>query len=195
MLFDEELKVQVGRIEGGSFVRVTHLPTGRQRTFGPFGDEDPASLILRLRTEIEDDLRDAGLMQYVLDPDWKTLAEFERNDLFADTAVGDWRPMNAMLGALRKHSHADRLSAFTSHRKLVVTPAIGYADRIRSDSVTIEYRPTDQTFLISYLRPFPPTVADSSRHSLTWAPAVAMRLLDRLVSDSEAKTVKPQGTG
>src|SRR5688572_20141861 len=98
-------------------------------------------------------------MQYVLDPDWKTLAELERDDLFASTAEGDWRPMTAMLDALRKHAHADRLSAFTSHRQLVVTPAVGYADRTRSDSVTIVYRPTDQTFLISYLRPFPPTVA------------------------------------
>ena len=57
----------------------------------------------------------------------------------------------------------DRLSAFTSHRKLAVTPAIGYADRIRSDSVMIEYRPT-----------------------------VAMRLLDKLVSESEVKTVGPR---
>jgi hypothetical protein len=61
MLRDAEVKVDVGRMVGGSFVRVTHIPTGRQRMVGPIGSEPSASVATRLRVEIEAELRAAGL--------------------------------------------------------------------------------------------------------------------------------------
>jgi hypothetical protein len=65
MLRDLDIKVEVGRISGGSFVRVIHLPTGRRRMVGPIGGQPPAVVATRLRSEIEAELREVGLTQYL----------------------------------------------------------------------------------------------------------------------------------
>jgi len=57
-LSDRDIRVEVGRIAGGSFVRVTHLPTGKQRMLGPIGAEPPAVVAKRLRAELEAELRE-----------------------------------------------------------------------------------------------------------------------------------------
>lgn len=66
MLRDADLQVYVGRLlDGGSFVQVTHIPTGRRRMAGPLGKESPAGASVRLQSEIEGDLRAAGQHQYL----------------------------------------------------------------------------------------------------------------------------------
>lgn len=65
MLRDVDIKVEIGRITGGSFVRVIHMPTGRQRMVGPIGGEPPSVIATRLRSEIEAELRALGLTQYL----------------------------------------------------------------------------------------------------------------------------------
>jgi hypothetical protein len=66
MLRDADLEVYIGRlVRGGSFVRVTHIPTGCQRMAGPLGKESPASASVRLQSEIEGELRAAGQHQYL----------------------------------------------------------------------------------------------------------------------------------
>jgi hypothetical protein len=66
MLRDEEIRVDVGRIDGGSFVRVTHVPTGKVRRGGPLHGESPDAAAKRLRSELEDELRTLGLTEYVV---------------------------------------------------------------------------------------------------------------------------------
>ena len=66
MLRDEDVKVAIGRrVGGGSFVRVTHLPTGRSRYVGPLHGESPDAVIRRLCGDIESELREVGLMDFV----------------------------------------------------------------------------------------------------------------------------------
>lgn len=53
-----EFRVQIGRADKGrTFVRVIHLPTGKDRIVAGLGDEDPrdveARLIEELKQEIE----------------------------------------------------------------------------------------------------------------------------------------------
>jgi hypothetical protein len=63
MLRDDQIKVDVGRVDEGSFVRVTHLPTGRSRAVGPLKGEAPQAVVARLRNEIEAELRGEGLLE------------------------------------------------------------------------------------------------------------------------------------
>jgi hypothetical protein len=60
VLRSDDLRIDHGQTAGGSFVRVTHLPTGRRRFFGPLAGEKPEAVIARLRDEIETELRGAG---------------------------------------------------------------------------------------------------------------------------------------
>ena len=57
MLRDNEVRVDIGRaIDGGTFVRVVHIPTGRTRTKEGVGSEPPAAVVSRLRAELEAEL-------------------------------------------------------------------------------------------------------------------------------------------
>ena len=67
MLRQEEIRIEIGRITGGSFIRVKHVPTGRSRFQGPLGGQLPEDVRKRLLEELEAELRDAGLTQYLID--------------------------------------------------------------------------------------------------------------------------------
>jgi hypothetical protein len=65
MLRDNEVRIDTGRArDGGTFVRVIHIPTGRTRTKDRLGAENHAA-VARLRGEPEAELVAAGLTQYV----------------------------------------------------------------------------------------------------------------------------------
>ncbi len=66
MLRDNEVRIDIGRArDGGTFVRVLHIPTGRARTKDRLGAESHAAVVSRLRAELEAELLAAGLTQYV----------------------------------------------------------------------------------------------------------------------------------
>jgi hypothetical protein len=66
MLKAEEIRMDVGRAVGGDFIRITHLPTGIFRAKGPpLGNGGGAFKRQALR-EIEAELRQKGLTQYLL---------------------------------------------------------------------------------------------------------------------------------
>ncbi len=67
MIPKEDIKIDIGRITGGSFIRVNHLPTGRSRMQGPLGGQLPENVQKRLLEELEAELRKAGLTQYLID--------------------------------------------------------------------------------------------------------------------------------
>ena len=74
MLHDQHIIVSQGRAEGGDFVMITHEPTGISRSFGPplgVGKErdDRQKQILQ---EIESELRDKGLTEYIWHPKKKS---------------------------------------------------------------------------------------------------------------------------
>lgn len=65
MLRDNEIRIDTGRaIDGGTFVRIVHLPTGRTRTADRLGAEAHAAAVSRLRVELEADLLASGLVQF-----------------------------------------------------------------------------------------------------------------------------------
>jgi hypothetical protein len=68
MLRQEDLRVDVGRCQGGSFIRVVHLPTGISRVKGPCGGESFYSIKVRFLDEIENELVALGLSQHIEPP-------------------------------------------------------------------------------------------------------------------------------
>ena len=60
MIPDEDVVVDTGRCEGGTFVRVRHVPTGRSRTRAPLGGERHEDVVRRLRAELEAELGAEG---------------------------------------------------------------------------------------------------------------------------------------
>jgi hypothetical protein len=66
MLRQDEVEMALGRCEGGSFIRVTHLPTGVSRYKGPLGGESTESVTARFGHEIEQELIAKGLLQYIV---------------------------------------------------------------------------------------------------------------------------------
>lgn len=66
MLRHEEVQVELGRCEGGSFIRVTHLPTGVTRYKEPLGGESFQSITARFLRDIEQDLIASGSLQYIV---------------------------------------------------------------------------------------------------------------------------------
>lgn len=66
MLRQEDLRVDVGRCEGGSFVRVVHLPTGISRVKGPCGGESIHSIKVRFLREIEQEVVASGLSHHIV---------------------------------------------------------------------------------------------------------------------------------
>lgn len=66
MLRQEELQIDIGRCVGGSFIQVTHVPTGVSRNKGPFGGESSHCIKNRFLDEIEQELIARGLTQYVV---------------------------------------------------------------------------------------------------------------------------------
>jgi len=121
---------------------------------------------------------------------WETLSHIDKERLDAKYASGPFRPMLDLLNELRRHRHADRLSAYTSHFQFIVTLAIGYADQERADRITIEYRPSLGTFKVAYLRPFTQINSDVATCDTASAVAIAGDFLERLVAAGEVKTTR-----
>lgn len=61
---NEDVEIVVGRTEGGTFVRVAHVSTGRHRYQGPLDGEHPEITKTRLIRELFLELRDAGVDGY-----------------------------------------------------------------------------------------------------------------------------------
>lgn len=66
MLKPEHIRVDTGRCDGGSVVRVTHLPTGISRTRAPLRGSSPREVTQHFLREIEAELVDRGLADYVV---------------------------------------------------------------------------------------------------------------------------------
>jgi hypothetical protein len=66
MLRDDELRQDIGRCDGGSFCRLVHVPTGITRVSGPLRGAKLHETIKAWRKEIEGELIERGLVQYVL---------------------------------------------------------------------------------------------------------------------------------
>lgn len=67
---DDDIEIVLGRTEGGSFVRVKHVPTGRHRYVGPLHGESPEAVQSRLLKELLLELREARVDGYLeVEPD------------------------------------------------------------------------------------------------------------------------------
>lgn len=66
MLSREEIRVDNGRCTGGSFLRITHVPTGISRQKAPLGGESYRQAMERFLSEIEQELVDRGLIQFII---------------------------------------------------------------------------------------------------------------------------------
>jgi hypothetical protein len=66
MLREDDIRIDLGRCVGGSFLRVTHIPTGLTRSIAPVHGLRPHELIRKWLDEIEADLAQRGLGQYIL---------------------------------------------------------------------------------------------------------------------------------
>ena len=66
MLRQEDLQFAVGRCVGGSFIQITHVPTGVSRMKGPLGGESSHSIEKRFLDEIEQELVARGLTQFIV---------------------------------------------------------------------------------------------------------------------------------
>ena len=76
MLHDNEVRIDTGRaLDGTTFVRVVHIPTGRFRTESSLGSESHVAAVTRLRAELEAELVAAGLIQLRGDRDHSTATD------------------------------------------------------------------------------------------------------------------------
>jgi hypothetical protein len=66
MLRQEDILMEIGRCEGGSFVRVVHTPTGISRRRGPLRGANVHELLQVWLQEIENELRQLGLVQHII---------------------------------------------------------------------------------------------------------------------------------
>jgi len=69
MLHREDVRTDIGRCTGGSFVRVTHLPSRIARQKGPRDGEAVPIVEARLLAEIERELVGRGSSQYIIPAD------------------------------------------------------------------------------------------------------------------------------
>jgi hypothetical protein len=66
MIRAEDLQLEIGRCEGGSFLRLVHTPTGIDRQKGPLGNSNQHELKRRWVGEIEAELVAKGLTRYLV---------------------------------------------------------------------------------------------------------------------------------
>jgi hypothetical protein len=71
MLREEDIRIHVGRCVGGTFLQLVHVPTGIFRTKGPLGAASQHQLVSAWTHEIETELIERGLTQYIV-PDFRT---------------------------------------------------------------------------------------------------------------------------
>lgn len=81
MLREEEIRIDTGRAgDGYDFIRFVHVPTGIQRFHpGPLRDVNRHQLIERWLQEIEEELKEKGMTEYII-PDYhkKTTSQVRR---------------------------------------------------------------------------------------------------------------------
>lgn len=65
MLRQEDIRIDVGRCVGGTFLRVTHIPSGVTRHKAPLCCESSREVAERFLREIERELVDRGLSCHV----------------------------------------------------------------------------------------------------------------------------------
>jgi hypothetical protein len=66
MLRGDEIRIDVGRCDGGTFLRIVHVPTRVSRSKAPLGGEPSSEVRSRLLAEIEGELVRRGLSQYIV---------------------------------------------------------------------------------------------------------------------------------
>ena len=66
MLRDEDIQMDIGRCVGGSFLRLTHIPTGVSRYKGPLAGANQHELVQGWLREIETELIERGLTQHIV---------------------------------------------------------------------------------------------------------------------------------
>jgi hypothetical protein len=71
MLREEDIHIKEGRCVGGTFLEVVHLPSGISRSNGPIGAVSQHQLVSAWKHEIETELIERGLSQYIV-PDFRT---------------------------------------------------------------------------------------------------------------------------
>ncbi len=71
MLKEEDIRIRVGRCAGGTFLELVHVPTGISRSKGPLRGVSHDQLVSAWRTEIETELIERGLTQFI-GPDFRT---------------------------------------------------------------------------------------------------------------------------
>lgn len=80
MLREEDIHIKAGRCVGGIFLEVLHVPTGVSRSKGPIGELSQCQLVSAWKHEIESELIERGLSQYIV-PDFRTNRTRQRRRL------------------------------------------------------------------------------------------------------------------
>jgi hypothetical protein len=60
-----DIRVDTGRCQGGSFVRVIHIPSGLSRYLGPIGLANVDTVVRKFLLEIEEELKAKGKNEYI----------------------------------------------------------------------------------------------------------------------------------
>lgn len=77
VLREEDIREDIGRGEdsargiAGTFIRITHVPTGISRTRAPLADDSAHAIRVRFPTEIEEELISKGLTEHIV-PAYRT---------------------------------------------------------------------------------------------------------------------------
>jgi hypothetical protein len=68
MLRDEEIRIDIGRAEGGDFIKIIHIPTGISRIkMPPIGSSrNQYEIKKQFLNEIENEIKNKGLTQYII---------------------------------------------------------------------------------------------------------------------------------
>jgi hypothetical protein len=68
VLREEEIETRFGRMEGGSFIQLTHLPTGISRFTGPLAGRGSSIVVAEMLRAIECEIYEKGLVEFIVAP-------------------------------------------------------------------------------------------------------------------------------
>ena len=70
MLHDRQIEITLGKAVGGDFIRITHMPTGISRGYGPplATGKKMYEIKKKMMKEIEEELEAKGLSEYIWKP-------------------------------------------------------------------------------------------------------------------------------